>query len=281
MQFERHEIAGHGIRLHVRSAGVGDPVLMLHGFPDASTLWDLMTPGLVAAGHRVIAPDLRGFGDTEAPAGVRHYRLEFIVADLVALLDQLCPGQAVRVIGHDWGAVVAWCLALRHPERISAQVVISVGHPRAYALGGLEQKRKGLYTIAWQARGLAESRLRRNGYSGLRRWSRQHPGIEESVRRMSRPGRLTAGLNWYRANLLDVLFGQWPHCRVPTLGVWSSDDHFLAEDQMQRSSLRMQAPWEYVRIERAGHWLPLEQPQRMNDVSLAWFRRHAAAARAA
>ncbi len=91
---------------------------------------------------------------------------------------------------------------------------------------------------------------------------------------MSRPGRLTAGLNWYRANLRRVLFSSWESCTVPTLGVWSSGDHFLAEDQMRDSQRRMQAPWRYERIEGAGHWLPLEQPERVAELALEWFSQH-------
>ena len=275
MQHNIQRVPVAGLELTVRSAGAGSPVLLLHGFPDSGTLWEAVTPHLVAAGYRVIIPDLRGFGDSDAPTAVREYRLEYVVADLVALLDRLCPQEPVRVIGHDWGAVAAWCLAMAHPERVRAQLVDSVGHPREYALSGLEQKRKGFYTIAWQARGLAEASLGRNDYAGLRRWARQHPRIDEVARAMSRPGRLTAGLNWYRANLVGVIFGSWPQCAVPTLGVWSSNDSLLAEDQMQRSARRMSAPWEYVRIDGAGHWLPLEQPERVARLAIDWFQRHA------
>jgi pimeloyl-ACP methyl ester carboxylesterase len=260
----------------VRITGSGSPVLLLHGFPDSAALWDEVTPHLVAAGYRVIAPDLRGFGDSDAPAGVRQYALPTIIADLVALLDHACPSARVHVVGHDWGSVAAWCLALAQPQRVASGVAISVGHPREYALAGWEQKRKGLYTLAWQARGLAESRLSHGDFAGLRRWARQHPRIDECVRRMSRPGRLTAGLNWYRANLASVMFGTWPKCAAPMLGIWSSDDDFLAEDQMQRSARRMNAPWQYVRIDGAGHWLPLEQPQTVARLALDWFHRQEA-----
>jgi pimeloyl-ACP methyl ester carboxylesterase len=270
---ETHRISTNGLTLNVQSTGSGPPVLLLHGFPDSSALWDEVTPHLVAAGYHVIAPDLRGFGDSDAPAGVRHYALAAIVTDLVTLLDNACPNARVNVVGHDWGSVAAWCLALAHPQRFAAGVAISVGHPREYALAGWEQKRKGLYTLAWQARGRAESRLSRDDFAGLRRWAWQHPRIDECVRRMSRPGRLTAGLNWYRANLARVLFGSWPKCAVPMLGIWSSDDDFLAEDQMQRSARRMNAPWEYVRIDRAGHWLPLEHPQTVARLAVDWFHR--------
>ena len=262
-----------GIRLNVADAGAGTPILLLHGFPDSSELWREVTPRLVAAGHRVIAPDLRGFGDSEAPAGRRHYSIERVLADMLALLGHLGVGEPVRVMGHDWGAVIAWCLAMFHPERVAASVVLSVGHPREYAWAGLEQKRKGAYTLAWQLPGIAEARLSRSDWAGLRHWARDHPDVERCIRDLARPGRLTAGLGWYRANFVRVMLGSWPRCRVPTLGVWGSEDHCLAEDQMRNSAHRMDAPWHYERIAGAAHWLPLAQPARIAALALDWFRR--------
>lgn len=262
-----------GVVLHVRQAGHGSPVLLLHGFPDSSTLWDDVAPHLLAAGHRVIAPDLRGFGGSDAPTAVGEYALGHSVADLRALITRLTGGEPVHVIGHDWGAVAGWCLALEHPQVVRSLVALSVGHPREYALAGLEQKLKGLYTLLWQVPGFAERWLAQREFAGLRGWARQHPRIEDCVRDMSRPGRLTAGLNWYRANLRRVLLGSWEHCTVPTLGVWSSGDHFLAEDQMRNSAQRVRAPWRYERIEGAGHWLPLEQPALIANLALEWFAR--------
>ena len=267
-------ISASGVVLQVRQAGSGPVVLLLHGFPDSSALWHDVTPLLVAAGFRVIAPDLRGFGQSEAPASVGDYALGHVVADLRTLIGRLAGDEPVRVVGHDWGAVAGWCLALEHPQLVRSQVALSVGHPRQYAVAGLEQKLKGLYTLAWQVPGAAERWLAQRRYAGLRGWARQHPRIEDCVKDMSRPGRLTAGLNWYRANLRRVLFRSWENCAVPTLGVWSSGDHFLAEDQMRDSERRMQAPWRYERIEGAGHWLPLEQPERVAELALQWFAQH-------
>lgn len=260
------------VTLNVAQLGSGQPVLLLHGFPDSLRLWDAVAPRMAATGLRVIAPDLRGFGASDAPVGRQLYRIDRLLGDLVGLLRALQVRDPVHVVGHDWGAVLAWCLAMSRPDLVRSSVVISVGHPREYALAGLEQKRKGLYTIGWQFGGIAEHWLRRNDCASLRRWLRHHPDADGCVRDLTRPGRLTAGLNWYRANLLPVMFRSWPRCRVPTLGIWSSADHCLAEDQMQRSSRRMDAPWLYTRIENAGHWLPLEQPERVAELALDWFR---------
>lgn len=260
------------VSLNVEVAGSGPPVLLLHGFPDSLALWRDVAPRLVAAGHTTIAPDLRGFGESDAPAGRGHYRMDAIVGDLVRLLAALDVREPLHVVGHDWGAAVAWCLALARPDLVRTNMVISVGHPREYALAGLEQRRKGTYLVFWQLPGIAEWSLSRDGHAGLRHWARHHPDVEACVRDMARPGRLTAGLNWYRANFASVIFGPWPQCRVPTVGLWSSEDHCLAEDQMIKSARRMEAPWRYERIEGARHWLPLEEPGRVATLALEWFR---------
>ena len=260
------------LTINVARIGAGPPALLLHGFPDSLRLWEAVAPRIAAAGFQVIAPDLRGFGESDAPVGRRHYAIDRLLGDVTGLLRALDVPGPVHVVGHDWGAVLAWCLAMTQPALVRSSVAISVGHPREYALAGLEQKRKGLYTIGWQFSGFAERWLLRDDGAHLRHWLRQHPDAAGCVRDISRPGRLTAGLNWYRANLLPVLFRSWPQCRVPTLGIWSSDDHCLAEDQMRRSSRRMDAPWRYERIEGAGHWLPLERPARIAELAVDWFR---------
>jgi len=267
-------LPGSGVVLRVRQAGTGPVVLLLHGFPDSCELWNDVIPRITSAGYRVVAPDLRGFGQSDAPGRPGEYAIGHVVADLRTLISRLGGDEPVRVIGHDWGAVAGWCLALEHPQLVRAQVALSVGHPRQYALAGPEQKLKGLYTLAWQVPGVAERWLAQRNYAGLRGWARQHPQVDACVRDLSRPGRLTAGLNWYRANLRRVLFGSWDKCSVPTLGVWSSGDHFLAEDQMRLSERQMDGAWRYERIERAGHWLPLEQPERVAELALQWFKQH-------
>lgn len=264
------------VTLNVQVAGEGEPVLLLHGFPDSLTVWRDVTPQLVAAGYRVIAFDQRGFGESDAPAGVANYRIEAIVADIPRLLAALGIAGPVHVIGHDWGAVIGWCLALAHPARVRDLVAISVGHPQAYGRAGFAQKiGKGLYVLGFQFRGLAESWFLRNRGHGLRNWlAAAHPDHDAVVRDMSRPGRLTAGMNWYRANLMGVLFGAWPRCAVPTLGMWSSGDRYLTEAQMRDSGKLVDGAWEYRRIDDCGHWIPLQRPEAVAAAALDWFGRH-------
>jgi pimeloyl-ACP methyl ester carboxylesterase len=269
---EHRRLCVGNVGLNVAVTGDGPPVLLLHGFPDSLQLWREVAPRLVAAGHRVIALDQRGFGESDAPVGRRHYGINALVEDLSGVLRSLAVDEPVHVMGHDWGAAVTWALAMARPQLLRSAVAISVGHPREYGLAGLEQKRKGLYVLGWQFAGLAERWLEADGYARLRHWLRQHPDPGSCVRDVSRPGRLTAGLNWYRANLHTVLTRTWPACQVPMLGIWSSEDHCLAEDQMARSARRMAAPWRYQRIEGAGHWLPLERPEQITGLALEWFR---------
>lgn len=259
------------VTLNFEDAGDGPAVVLLQGFPDSLALWREVTPRLLAAGCRVIAVDQRGFGESDAPAGRARYGFDSLLGDVTGLLDALGIAGPVRVVGHDWGAVVAWGLAIWHPARVSAAVAISVGHPREYALAGWEQKRKGLYTLGWQFPGLAERWLAADDWRQMRHWLRHHPDAEACIRDLSRPGRLTAGLNWYRANLHTVLTRSWPDCRVPMLGIWGGGDHCLAEDQMARSGRRLQAPWRYERIDDARHWVPLDEPERVAALALEWF----------
>ena len=259
-----------GLDFAVRDHGEGPAVLLVHGFPDDGAVWREQVPALVAAGYRVIVPDLRGCGDTDTPPRVRDYRIDRLVADLVDLLDALGIAHA-DVVGHDWGAVLGWVLAARHPQRVRRYVALSVGHPVAYARAGLEQKRKGWYTLFFLWRGVAERVLRARNWALFRKVVAQPQETARWIARLSRPGRLTAGLNYYRANLGSILFGSLPPVRVPVLGVWSSRDCFLSEDQMTGSARHMEAPWRYARLDGVGHWMTCEAPQQVNALLLEFL----------
>lgn len=265
------KVQHEGLQLQVERRGHGPAVLLLHGFPDSLRLWDAVAPLLEGAGFHVIAVDQRGFGRSDAPAGTGRYHIDRLVGDAAGLLQALGIREPVHVMGHDWGAVVAWCLAISRPDLVRSAVAVSVGHPTEYARAGLEQKRKGLYTIGWQFPVLAERWLMASDWARMRHWLRQHPDPESCLRDLARPGRLTAGLGWYRANLRSMLLKAWPQCTVPMLGTWGSEDHCLAEDQMARSGRRVSRRWHYERIDGAGHWLPLEQPGRIADLAANWF----------
>jgi pimeloyl-ACP methyl ester carboxylesterase len=267
-------VAGDDVTLAVLDEGEGPPVLLLHGFPDSSRLWRHQVPALIDAGLRVIAPDLRGFGESDRPEGVEAYALARSVADMAAVLDALGVERA-HVVGHDFGAAVAWLLAALEPARVDRLAVLSVGFPTGLGDRTIEQREKAWYQLLFQFEGVAEELLRRNDWKLLREWVRDDGDIDRYVVDLARPGALTAGLNWYRANLAPdaELRPRPPLPRVaaPALGLWSTRDHYLTEDRMRQSDEHVIGPWRYERIEDASHWMQLDAPERINELLLAFL----------
>jgi pimeloyl-ACP methyl ester carboxylesterase len=265
--FPSKRLQVNGIALNVVDIGEGEPVLMVHGFPDTHAVWRKQIPALVEAGYRVIVPDTRGCGDSDVPANVVDYHVDRLVGDLVALLDVLGL-EKVKLVAHDWGAVTGWRLVIAHPQRIDGYVALSVGHPSAYGRAGLEQKLRGYYILLFQLRGFAEWLLRVADWSVFR-WC---IGYTEEVPRwkatLARPGRLTAALNYYRANVSMILPREYPHARVPVTAVYSDGDRFLTEGQMTASACYCDGSFEYIRVAGANHWLQLHAPEKVTPLIL-------------
>lgn len=262
-----------GVALVVEDVGQGDPIVLLHGFPDDRTMWDRVVPLLVAGGHRVIRYDQRSAGASDAPAGVGRYAADRIVADVLEVLDARGVTEPVTLVGHDWGAMISWMAAIAHPARFRRHVALSVGHPSSYRSAGLEQQRKGLYVLLFQVRGLPERLLLASDLRLARRFLRTHPRFEHVRAHVTRPGRLTAGIDWYRANLGALLTRRWGRCRVPTLGVFSTGDDYLTERQLVGSARYVDGEFAYVRLPGPGHWFPVEEPERTAELVLGWAAR--------
>lgn len=271
VEFNSKRLQVNGIEMHVVIAGQGPDVLLLHGFPDSHAIWRFQIPALVAAGYRVIAPDLRGFGQTEMLPRVSDYRAHKIVADVVALLDALGIAK-VRLVGHDWGAVIGWQLALKHRERVERYAALSVGHPTCYATGGVMQKLKGYYIALFQIRGLAEWVLRAFNWAALHGLTRCAHEMAHWRAALAPAGRLTAGINYYRANLDLILPLNHGFVNVPVLGIFSTKDIALVENQMTRSAQFCKAGWRYVRLDGVGHWMTSEAPEKVNPILLDFLR---------
>jgi pimeloyl-ACP methyl ester carboxylesterase len=265
---------GDGVELAVLDEGAGRAVVLLHGFPDSSYVWRHQVPALVGAGYRVIAPDLRGFGASDKPADVEAYRLRHSLADVLAVLDALELERA-HLVGHDWGAGLAWTVAAFAPERVERLVAMSVGHPAASREPTLEQRQKAWYMLLFQFEGVAEELLQRDDWRLFREWMRGNGDVEHIVADLSRPGALTAGLNWYRANVHPSReLGPrryFPPVAAPTLGIWSSRDDFLVEEPMLRSEEHVTGEWRYERVDGASHWLQLDEAERMNALLLGFL----------
>jgi pimeloyl-ACP methyl ester carboxylesterase len=267
-------VRGDGVELAVLDEGDGRPVLLLHGFPDSSHVWRHQVPALVDRGFRAIAPDLRGFGESDRPEDVEAYRLRHSVADVVAVLDALDVARA-DVVGHDWGAGLAWAVAAFVPDRVQRLVVLSVGHPAASREPAIEEREKAWYMLLFQFERVAEELLRRDDWRLFREWTRGNGDAERNIADLARPGALTAALNWYRANVQPWREvgprRDFPAVVAPTLGIWSSGDDYLVEGAMLRSEEHVTGPWRYERIDGASHWLQLDEPERVNGLLLEFL----------
>jgi pimeloyl-ACP methyl ester carboxylesterase len=257
----------NGLAFPVIDTGHGTPTLLLHGFPDSRHLWRHQIPALTAAGLRVIAPDLRGFGDAPRPEGVEAYRLTHILADLTGLLDALgCP--RINLVGHDWGAAIAWQFAIHMPARVERLAALSVGAPGARGWESIEQREKSWYFHFFQTPKLPEAWMQHDDWKLLREWTRGAGDIDRYIADLSRPGALTAGINLYRANvgLRAPHAGPPPPLPItcPVMGLWSDRDAFLIEDQMKNSGERVSGSWRYERVSDASHWMMLDQPATVN-----------------
>ena len=271
MDRETHRVSSAGIELAVHVAGEGVPVLLIHGFPDDHTVWEYQFAALVEAGYRVIAPDTRGCGQSEIPADLAGYRIDLLVADMVAVLDQFGIEKAA-LVAHDWGAMIAWRLVIAHPERFERYAALSVGHPSSLGSGGFRQMLKSYYIFLFQLRGIGEWLLRGRNWRMVRAMSKTPAEAEETIARLSRPGRLTAGVDYYRANLR--MFGERdvPKCTgMPILGIASDGDPYITDKPLRETGRYVEGPYRFEIIHGAGHWLQRDAPDAVNALLIEFL----------
>jgi pimeloyl-ACP methyl ester carboxylesterase len=218
----------------------------------------------------VIVPDMRGYGKSDQPAGVEAYSIPYVVGDVLAVLDQLGIERA-HVVGHDWGAAIAWAIGSLVPDRVDQLVALSVGNPMSFVDAGYEQREKSWYMLLFQFEEIAERWISDNNWANLRGWAK-HPDVDAVIAELERSGSLTPALNYYRANvspqtLVDPPL-QLPPVAAPTMGVWSTGDIALTEAQMKSSGAHVSGPWRYERLEGPGHWMQLEAPEAVNELLL-------------
>ena len=279
---EGMEVEVNGLKFNVLDAGTGPGVLLLHGFPDSSRLWRHQVPALVDAGFRVVAPDLRGFGRSDKPQDVEAYRIGEMLDDVRGIL-RILGVPKVHVVGHDWGAALAWMFTITQPQKVDRLVAISVGHPAVFFRPTMRQMQLSWYTFLFQFPGIAEVLFPRDDWAFLKGWCGGSGDLDQYQRDLAVPGALTAGRNWCRANLnpqrLVEPAPQFPPIEGPVMGIWGARDAALAEESMTASAQQVSGPWRYERFEDAGHWIPLEQPRELNALLLEFFAREARPAR--
>lgn len=254
--------------------GEGPVVLLLHGFPDSRHLWRYQVPALADAGFRVIAPDLRGLGDAPKPEAVEAYALPNAIEDVMSILGVLGI-QKVHLVGHDFGAAVAWLIAATRPDSVESLVALSVGAPGNSRTQTIEQRERSWYFYFVQFEDVAEAWLQHDDWQLFRELTRGDGDQERYIEDLSRPGALTAGLNWYRANVRpqppDESGFEYPDVTCPVLGVWSDGDHYLTEGYMTGSTEKVDGPWRYEKITDASHWLMLDKPGELNELLIEFL----------
>ena len=285
IKLEHTTITTNGINLHVVLAGPKDapPVILLHGFPEYWRGWWKQIEPLAKAGFRVIVPDQRGYNLSDKPKGVKAYTLDKLVADVLGLIDAL-GYQKVNLIGHDWGAMVAWVFASRYSERLYKLGILNVPHPAVMLnflhRGDPEQLRRSWYIFAFQIPWLPEYLLEkddwRNTIRVLRGSGKIHTFTKEDIseykKAWSQPGAMTAMLNWYRA-----VFRHPPQrtkgmrVQAPVLIIWGMNDVALSH-RMARLSLDYCENGKLVFFEDATHWVQHDEAVDVTKYLLDFIR---------
>jgi pimeloyl-ACP methyl ester carboxylesterase len=258
----------------------GPAVVLLHGFPEFWYSCHKQIAPLAAAGFRVIVPDQRGYNKSSKPSGVRSYALTELVSDVIAIADQL-GRERIFLAGHDWGAAVAWSVAILHPNRVAKLAILNVPHPsvmRRYLMQNRRQLRKSWYMFFFQIPYLPEAFLSasnfRRGIASLVSSSR--PGtfsaddLAQYRSAWSQPGALTGMINWYRAAFRHRTTFPDRIVRVPTRILWGMRDAFLMAE-MAQDSLRYCTDAELIQFPDATHWLQHEEPARVSQLLVDFF----------
>jgi len=263
-------VASDGVGIEYEVVGDGRPVVLLHGFPDSGRLWRHQVPALGEAGFRVIVPDLRGYGRSDKPAQADSYRMRALVGDVLAVIDD-AGAERAHLVGHDWGAALAWAVSAQAGSRVDHLVALSVGHTAMLGADHFEQHEKSWYMLLFQFVGVAEQWLAADDWANFRAWS-NHPDADATIAELVANGSLTPALNYYRANFSPQWYlrsrADLVPIDVPTMGVWSSGDRFLTEGQMTESVSTVTDRWRYERLNGPGHWMQLEAPEQVNQLLL-------------
>lgn len=272
-----------GIRLHVAAMGTGEPVVLLHGFPEFWYSWRHQLPALAAAGYRSLAPDLRGYSDSQRPSGVRSYAGDRLVSDIQQLIEKYAGGKA-NVVGHDWGGIIAWRLTTVRPDLVRKLVILNAPHPAAYRrvmLTNPVQWLRSLYVLVFQVPWLAEWLVSAGDFGLMERAFKYQPTdrsafTEQDIARykaaLRQTGAVTAALNYYRAALRypGQIFGDPQVARVPTMLIWGERDPFLSR-QLTKHLDRwvLDLPIEY--LPEASHWVQNDAPLMVNRLLIEFL----------
>lgn len=271
-------VTTNGVKLHVVEAGPQDGplVVLLHGFPEFWYSWRKQIEALAAQGFRVVAPDQRGYNLSDKPKGVASYAIDTLGADIAGLIDAY-GGKKATVVGHDWGAAVAWWMGINRPEVLERLAILNVPHPAVMQKTlrkNLKQLLKSWYIFFFQLPFAPETFFKAANFrigaqslvssSRLNAFSEQD--LEQYRKAWAQPGAVRSMINWYRAALRKpTKMRRGGRVSVPTLMIWGAQDKFLSREMAQPSIERCERG-ELVFFENATHWVHEEEPQRVNEL---------------
>lgn len=258
----------------------GEPVLLLHGFPESSRTWRHVQPALADAGYRVVAPDLRGYSPRARPSEPEAFSMKTLVGDVTDMADVL-GWDTFHLVGHDWGGALAWHTAGNRPERLITLSVLSTPHPVAFKAAktagpgadGDDQNEKSAYMHLFREEG-TEQLLLADDSAGFR-FGMSAAGLDpESVdhyaTRLATPEAMVGALNWYRGADPTDSEGLGPII-TPTLYIWSTDDVALGRLAAEGTAAQVDGPYTFVVLDGVSHWIPEQAPEVVVEHLLAHF----------
>jgi epoxide hydrolase 4 len=282
-------IQTNNINLHVMTDGPenGTAVILLHGFPEFHYGWKNQIPALVEAGFRVIVPDQRGYNLSDKPGGISAYDVDTLAMDVVGLFDHFGIEKA-RLVGHDWGAAVAWTVAINHPERLEKLAILNVPHPDVmtdYVLRNPAQRKKSWYVFFFQIPWLVEWILGKNDFEYLAQLLKRSghrntftdADIVEYKKAWSQTGALTGMLNWYRSivrrGVRSAFIPKTPARRVhvPTIMLWGQRDVALSFD-MAQPSINLCDEGRLIFFDKATHWVQHDASEEINQQLISFMK---------
>lgn len=245
----------------------GPGVLFLHGFPESMYMWEPIFPGLIEQGYRCVAFNQRGYSSGARPNGVEHYAPAALATDVLGVLDAV-GWDTAHLVGHDWGAAIAWRVAAMAPERLRTLNVLSVGHPDVIAdliRNNPEHRRRSAYAKRFRDPD-SHLHLLADNAAGLRAiyadWT-DPVAVERNVSLLSQPGALEAALHWYRASTRGAHTDG--AIELPVLYLWSDGDPAMGREVAERTADFVHGPYRLVVLEGVSHWIVQEAPQRVLD----------------
>ena len=281
---EHFEVSANGLTFPITAAGPPDgrPVIFLHGFPATSWAWHNALDAVAAQGYRGVTFDQRGYAATARPLAVHEYAIGHLVTDVLAVADAL-GAETFDVVGHDWGAMVAWTLAARHADRVRTLTALSVPHPVAFGAalhgGDEDQAKRSSYMDVFRQEGVPEKALL--GEDGLGEGLRlmfaasgmpaDAAEVDAYVAAMVEPGALTAALNWYRAMSPESM-GDVGMITVPTLYMWSTADIAIGRVAAENTAQLVSGPYRFEVLEDVSHWIPETAPDALASALLEHLR---------